>query len=775
MGGLSSRRGLLLSGLMILGGVTPAVAQDGHQAHAAASNGAGQGDNGELPEILITAQRREQTLQDVPISVSVVSGAAVDEGSFDDLAELSRTVPNLSVSNAALNNLVFVRGIGSGSNVGFEQAVGLFVDEVYLSRVRYMRQPFLDIARVEVLKGPQGTLFGRNTIAGAISVTSAAPTRNFFAESLLDYDATLDAFSATGVISGPLWGETRGRIAARYSTGGGYVENSSNGADGPGRDELAFRASLLVPVSDALRLTLKAEHSDFEVTGSTIQITTAGGALPRFLAADPQFETKLNGKRSVGGLTTDRDHTRTTLLSGRADWDGQAFRVTSLTGYAAYDMERDLDSDFSPLPFLATIVPDESYEQFSQDVRISSLGGGMIDWIVGGYYEGNEFDTLDRTDFNGPGSGSPTLAPVVASSVTRFSQDASILSFFGQATWNITEELSATGGLRWNREEKDGAFVHQLTQFGTLDQPLTSAAARNILRVGLGRQDASASSQRVEKELTPSFGLQWDRDDLLIYARYAEGFKAGGFNGAQTAPATAANPFEFEPESARSYEAGAKYKSGQFELTAAAFRTDYKDLQVSVFNGTTFTVGNAAEARSQGIELDGRWRAARWLTLSGSVAYLDAEYTNYRNAPCPVRSAAMPFPGCTLAGTSLVQDLTGKPLIYAPDWKGSVAADVEHSLTSDLEFRARGLLTFTSSYFMTADNDPIDSQEGYAKLDLRLAVGSSDGHWELALLGRNLTDQATSNVANDVPAITGAHYRAYDQPRSVAVQFRITY
>jgi outer membrane receptor protein involved in Fe transport len=726
-----------------------------------------------LEEIVVTAQKRAQSMREVPLSVAVVGGETIEQRVLVDLADLSRIVPNVSINNAALNNLVFVRGIGSGSNVGFEQSVGLFVDEVYLSRVRYMRAPFLDIERVEVLRGPQGTLFGRNTIAGAISVTSAAPTAEFFAEADALYDAELESYSITGVASGPLSERLRGRLALRHAGGGTYVDNSSSGADGPEKDELAGRMTLALQAGENVDVTLRLEHSDFQVEGSTIQIVTAGAALPRFQAADPAFETQLDEHRSVGGLTRDFDRTRTSLGNLRIDWHNDLATFTSLSAFATYDLERNVDTDFSPLPFLATLVPDEQFDSWSQELRLASTDGAALDWMLGVYAERSEFATLDRSDLNGPGSGVPQLAPAVASSITRFDQEADVLSAYGQVEYHFTEAWSLAVGLRWNKEEKDGDLTHTLTELGTLDTPLANATARAVIGAAFGRSDAVIGGSRSEDQLTPSTALTWRNDDLLLYVRYAEGFKAGGFNGAQTAPVTALNPFEFDPEEARSFEIGGKWAASErLELNAAVFHTDYENLQVSVLTGTTFAVGNAAEARSRGVELDARWRAANWLTFSASGAYLDAEYDDYRNAPCPSRPAATPFPTCTLIGTARVQDLTGERLIYAPEWSGSVAASIDHAVSDRL--RLVGLLaaTTTSSFFMVADNDPLDRQSGYTSIDLRLGLAGVDDRWEVALVGRNLTDEDTSHVGNDVPGITGAHYRAYDQPRSIAIQAR---
>ncbi len=746
---------------IVLGlGTTSARAQDDSAAAA-------------LAEIVVTAQKRVQSLRDVPISVGVVTGESIQDRAIVDLADLSRVVPNLSINNAALNNLVFVRGIGSGSNVGFEQSVGLFLDEVYLSRVRYMRAPFLDIERVEVLRGPQGTLFGRNTIAGAISVTTAAPTADLFLSADLVYDTRFDGYSAEGVLAGPFSERAGGRLAVRRAGGGQYVDNSSAGSSGPEKDELAARATIDFAPTDAIDIVLKAEYSDFETEGSTIQVVEAGSALPRFLAADPAFETTLDGRRSVGGLTSDLDHTRTTLASLRLDWRTDFATLTSLSAFTRYTLERNVDTDFSPLAFLATLVPDEQFEAYSQELRATSAARGLLQWVAGLYADRSEFDTLDRTDINGPGAGVAPLVPAVASSVTRFAQETTVLSAYAQGEYNFTDAWSLAVGLRWNDEDKDGDLSHTLTEFGTLDTPLASPAARAVIGAAFGRRDAVIAASRSEDKVTPSATLTWNGDELMLYVRYAEGFKAGGFNGAQTTPISPTSPFQFEPEEAQSYEIGARFTPApRFELNVAAFSTDYENLQVSVLTGTTFSVGNAAEARSQGLELDTRWRVADWLTLGAAAAYLDAEYTSYPNAPCPTRPATAPFPNCTLSGTIRVQDLTGEPLIYAPEWTGSLSANVDVPISERLRFVGLLSANASSEFYMVADNDPLDLEESYTRLDARVGIAASDDRWELALVGRNLTDEATSHVGNDVPGITGAHYRAYELPRTLAVQFK---
>jgi len=679
--------------------------------------------------IVVTAQKREQDVQDVPISMVVVSGQQLTTMGIQDFNQLARFVPNFYVQTTPGNNAFYIRGIGSTpGNLAFEQTVGLFVDGVYGGHARQFQAPFLDVARIEVMRGPQGAIVGKNTSAGAISVVTARPTRELQAAAEASYAFDPGGTRLYGMVSGPVTDVVAVRVAAQYEDNDGYIENLILGGDETKRKTLFGRASVLIDSGGPVDLLLKVEGGRVDLTGT---------ASERILTpADPDL------KRSTGGfpgfVDKDFDNTNNFNAAATANIELGEHVLTSITGYSSYDFEKRLDADFGPTPFFASSFA-EKFSQMSQELRLASPTTGAVEYIVGGYFHVNDYDLLQSTLIRfGPFNGRADRV---------FRQENVVWSGFGSATWHIAESLRLTGSLRY-----------------TYDRKRANQTRLNTGRVLPTWIATPLSGNRTEREWDPSVALQWNvTPDAMLYASYGQGSKAGGFVGAQatTTPAQ----FEIEPEKADTFELGAKLAllDRRLRLNMAVFRTDFENLQVSSFDATTtsFITSNAGKARSQGFEGDVSFNILEGFFLTGSLAYLDAKFLDFPGAQCPFDN-----PGCVPANNNAA----GRPLPRSPKWSGTLNADVTVPISGSLEFNANGGMTFRSFAYLEESFNPAAGQDAFAMFDFRGAIRSADKRWELALLGKNLTNRITASHAFATPLAPGIVSKFIQQPRSIAVQ-----
>ncbi len=709
-------------------------------ASAAASQAA------QLEEVVVTAQKRAESLQDVPISVSVTSGETLDKFSIGDIGELSASIPNVTIGQNATQDSITIRGVGSGANHGFEQSVGTFIDGVYFGRGRSSRSPFLDIERVEVLKGPQGVLFGKNTIAGALNITTRKPTDAFEASIDAEYFDGNDAIGVTGVVSGPLTDNLAGRVVLKYKETGGYIDNRATGDDDPEIEETVGRVSLLWDASDRLSVAFKGEISSYDLDGRHLQMYEGGPFLEMFQAVDPNYEQKLDDRRSTNNpvFGRDFDYTDAQNFTATVNYDLDSVRLVSITAYTNYEYDNNIPASWVANLDTAAKLYDEEHTQFSQELRLESIGDGAFDYILGVFYQTEEIDHLQYFDFDTAqaiADGFP-LPPFVGRSTFDLTQDTDSYAAFGQVTWHVTDRLRTNVGLRYTNDEKDLDFARITT--GALPFP-----------------SYQLSDSRDDSDVTPSINVQYDlSDDVMVYASFSQGFKSGGFDFESGQ--------DFEEETVDAWEAGIKSTlgDGSMEFNAAVFRSEFEDLQVAAWNGTAFETGNAAEAITEGLEIDGRWQMTdRWM-MWGAVAYLNAEYDSFPGATCTAEQQ-MVFPG---GPGACIQDLSGKDLQFSPDWSGTLNLEYFQPMEG-MEFSALLGIDYSSDFYTALDLDPISKQDSYAKLNARIQL-AADAGWSIALVGKNLTDEETTMWVNDVPFFRGAHFAAYDQSRNIGIQAR---
>jgi outer membrane receptor protein involved in Fe transport len=840
-----------------MGGVLAALVRVGVCAALAAAVQAQQ-----LEEVVVTAQKREQRLQDVPIAVNSISGAALQAQTLVEMEALSVQLPNMHISESAIGDKLFIRGIGSGINAGFEQSVGMFIDGVYHGRSLQTRSQFLDIERVEVLRGPQSTFFGYNTIAGALNITTRGPTEELSGYVTSFHETEHHEYHVEGAASGALSDTLALRVAGLASGLDGWVTNLNTGQSEGDEKNRAGRTILRFTPNGVFDAALKLETGRFDVLGRNLQVQgcpPATGALgtcalltapvlaafgpayaePLFADFDDEFDlyTQYNGP--VPERFTAAVDTLGALEAGRAipppaavmsardhgelanqgatltlNWQLARHQLTAISGLSSYAFAFRQTSDFQPLPNVS-VRQDEDFRQFTQEVRLTSASDTAFEYMLGLYYHTSELEIDEGISLYMPPpyfqpastwftdacrqsarSADPRcrLPATIAGVDTLHRQHDDALAAFAAFTWEMTPVLRATLGARHTIVEKDLARSQGMTdrapgitvacpspvaaQLGCVAGAPLLLTAHNppqgrAFGWGVGALDLS----RRDSRFTPSVTLQWDAGDaIMLYGSYAEGFKAGGFDHRNLFLDPVSG--QFDPEAVQAWEVGMKSTllDGTMQLNVALFRSYYANLQVSTFDGVVnFLVNNAASARSQGVETDLRWRIGDNWMLGGAVAFLDANWRNYRDAQCraiELARAPTATATCTIDATTglLVQDLSGAEMLMSPAWSGNVSLEHHHPLRAGLALESQLLVYFQDAKYLAADNDPATLQPGFAKVNLRVAVVSDSG-WELALVGRNLTDELTSTHAEDMPlSSANSFFRLTDRPRTLALQ-----
>jgi outer membrane receptor protein involved in Fe transport len=815
-----------------------------------------------LEEIVVTAQKREQNLQDVPISVNTVSGEALQARNLVEPETLSAQLPNIHISESGIGDKLFIRGIGSGINAGFEQSVGTFIDGVYYGRSLQTRSQFLDIERVEVLRGPQSTYFGNNAIAGAFNITTRRPGAAFSGYINSFYEFENNEYHHEGGAGGTLSDSLRVRVSGLASGLDGWVTNLNTGASEGDEQNRVARVTFDFAPNAVFDATLKLESGTFDVLGRNLQNTAcppATGAAgtcaiataPVLAAFGPAFaaslyagfDAEIDGYTQYNGPVPTRFTTAVnTLGAGEAaravpppraslsqrdlaglgnsnltltlNWQLPAHTLTAVSGFSQYEFDFRQSSDFIPLP-LAGADQVEEFEQFSQELRLSSDTGDTLEYMLGLYYQTNALGVDENIHLYLPppyfqpaatfftdscrlparANDPACRLPATIAGLSSFhDQNEDSLALFAALTWHLGSSLRASVGARYTEVEKDlerrqtiedrapGVTVPCLPAVAsglgcTVGAPVLITALSPPHGRAFGWRGGVLDLHREDSEFTPSLTLQWDvGDSIVLYGSYTEGFKAGGYDQRNLFMNPGSG--QFGPESVDAYELGMKSMllDGALQFNLALFRGEYDDLQVSTFDGVVnFLVNNAASARSQGVESDLRWVVTDKLVFGAAVALLDAQWQEFRDAQCTAYELARaPNAACTINPVSglLVQDLSGADLLMAPAWSGNVSLEHYQPLANGLELRSELLVYFQDDQFLAADNDPATLQENFTKVNLRVALASASG-WEVALVGRNLTDELTSPHAEDLPLrSTNSFFRLSDRPRTLALQGR---
>ena len=438
-----------------------------------------------LEVIQVTAQKRSENAQETPISMNVLSSDDLKEKSIEKIDDLQYAVPNLHMTETGISTQMFIRGIGTGNNQGFEQSVGQYIDGIHYGRQQLLRMPFLDLERIEVLKGPQSIMFGKNSVAGALNLSSAKPTQDTEIHLGLQYQPTINATEFTGMVSGALTDTLSARLAVRDYSEDGYIENTFKDRDETIREETAVRLSLLWEPSDTMNFLFKIEHDEFDGTGRQIEVikdepSLAGSPIPgvtfsQILGAlghpDAISDSELNYERQADAEESNNNSLDNATLT--ANFKLGDYTLTSVSGFVSYDFVETCDCDYTAAPIFSVFI-DEEYEQFSQEIRLVSPVGEKFDWLGGLFYQTSElgFDDNIKIPSNsvlGLLSGG-ALSPMTGQGAGRnYQLDTDMFSAFFQGRYHFTDAITLTLGARFTSEEKTSTRVMNITDLGTGD------------------------------------------------------------------------------------------------------------------------------------------------------------------------------------------------------------------------------------------------------------------------------------------------------------------
>jgi len=737
---------------VLLGAAGPAPAQEG----AAPA----------LEEIVVTATKRQESLRDVPVSVSAITSETIGDMGVVDMEEISLQIPNFEAAVSTILPNLYVRGLGTGTSHSIEQPVGRFVDDVYIGRGAASMLGFLDVEAVEVLRGPQGTLFGKNTLAGAMIIRTGNPldeAESQFNVAYGGYGTQGNFTEFDGYATGPLGENTRARLALRYADSDGFLENRLNGPDGGIREDFGIRLKIDRDFGADTTLQLKLEHGEYQTEGNTsIEIVGPPESNPRIANRlrffSPGWTPDLDWKadyvcaddppieHSVPGFCPGREQD-VQAAAFRATRDFAAGQFLSVSAFQRYEfLDRFYAIDMGIAGGSYNPLRDEEYDSFSQEFRFTSETGGDSDYIVGLYLEKSDLWRFSNTDFNltaFPGLPLPKLQQDEV-----FDQETETAALFGQYRRRFGDRLTLSLGARVTDETKTYKFERYYEPFATPYDP----SSRLPFPPGpFGPLEAAIDrpvEERSETRFTPSLNLQYDLSDTtMVYGSASQGYKAGGFSDRVTE--NPADSIQFEEELVDAIEVGAKglFGDGSVELNLALFYMQIDDLQVSstIPGKIAFQVQNAASAVSRGLEADGRWALGQNWTLGGNVAFTDAYYDSFPNAQCTPGQAAAFGDGCT-------QNLKDKSLIFAPDWKGTLFAEYSAPLQEGWEMRVLADATWSDSYYTEATLSPGTYQDSYRVFNASVWFSSPDDRYRIGLVGRNLGGEAYRRFGLASPA-----------------------
>lgn len=741
-----------ISRLLLAGGSVLALDPTLAFAQAATADGSS------LEEIVVTASKRAEDLQDVPFAVSAVTGAVMEQRGLNNLDQISKFVPSLRWVPASTprNSGVFMRGIGqNGTNQGIEPSVGVFLDGVYLPIPGPLQTQLRDIDSIEVLRGPQGTLYGRNTPIGAININTRAPTQTNEASLTASYGNYND-MQLSGYVGGGLGETLSGRLSGWIGDRDGYEKNLATGQDINWTDQYGVRGRLKWEPSSTVTANFIGYYTRMKsLIGAPEQLDInqltkdpitlfppPAPPLPNdFLANSAALGTPYqnfkSGDHKVEEFSDGRDIMEIAGASAQFDVDlGDLGTLTSITAYSWIH-------DDAPMPPYAGLARATLNDQgavtertgWTQELRLASPTDRTVTYLAGIYLFKDDVD-YDNWLVVGPGANRVVPVPVPGVGVVPltlkvgdnytylFKQTTESYAGFGQLGWHVTDNFELIGGLRYSHDNKNA------------DSITTVDPASSTLFKATFKSNALKNQEYSDGTLTYSATARYSfNDDVMMYLTYSTGTKSGGFNAAPLAPGT---PTSFDAENSDSIELGLKSTllDGRMTLNVDVYRLNLDDFQDATVNpnGSGFIVGNAGDRRTQGVELDARFLPFEGFTIGMSLAYLDAEYTRYPDGQCYLGQK----PDGSKPNTC---DYKGKTPYHSPEWMGSLAADYRHNLGSVVGF-VGGDYAYTSEENTLATLDPRSIQDAVGLLGARFGIESEDGSWRVTAYGKNLTDES---------------------------------
>lgn len=694
-----------------------------------------------LQAVTVTATRRAESLQKVPVAVSVVDGEQLERDNRNGVASIVQQVPSLNFRTGASNKdtSLFIRGVGTiSTSPGVEPTVATVIDGVVYGRPGQATLDLLDLERIEVLRGPQGTLFGKNASAGVLNIVTKAPTEETHGYIDQSYYSGNESRTRFG-IGGSLIPDTlKGSLTTLFGSYDGNVDNRANGHEVNGYNRKGVRGKLEFTPSDDLTLTLAADymqsHDDAPNGVVSKALTPAfAGALAPVSASGHSRDIASDYRSHVEDINKG--------LSAQLDWNLGDYTLTSITAWRGWDNTQWQDGD--RLATITSAFPgtedkgDLSYDQYSQEVRLASPKGEFVEYVGGLFYmHGKDDETYRRTLVTPTGS---------QRGVADYTTTSDSYSAFGETTLNFTSRLRGIAGLRWTHDDLE------------YDHRRVSTSATTVS----GIQPGTRSSGSVDEDgWSGRLGVQYDlSDDVMAYVTYSRGYKGPAYNvffNMQPRDTDA-----LKPETSNTWEAGIKASAWDNRLTSnlAVFHSEYDNYQANFFdtvaNQVVTRLINAGSVSTEGVELDYALQATQNLKLSGALAYTRARIDQFS---CPAGAAA----SC---------NVDGKTLPYSPDWKSYVRADYSIPLANGLDVELGTDYSWQSEVQYDISQNPDTKQGAYGIWNASIALADYTNGWRVALLGKNLADKSYSPM---LASGSGYIYRAVprDDERYFGVQLR---
>ena len=733
-----------------------------------------------LEEVVVTAQKRAQNLNDIGIAVTAFTGDQMRNLGINNAVDVAKFTPGLQLTETGVTGVPVytIRGVGFDDyNANSSSTVGIYVDEVNLPYPTMTRGPLFDVERIEVLKGPQGTLYGRNTTGGAINFINNKPSAEFEAGVTLEY-GRYETLRSEGFVNGALSNTLDGRIAFSKDYSGEGWQNSASSNETLGEiDSNALRGMLNWNATDTLAVLFDGhwyeDTSENPAPQYFAYVPLVPALAPIFPAPPLDQQPDLDDPRSADWsreFTPKRDN-KGWGASIRADWDLSSTTLTSITAYEHFERDESNDWDGTPVENLDVIM-DTEISAWSQELRLASSGEGDFSWILGSYFS---YDKVDES-WVAKGSQSTIYYGMFGSVDTRYTQKADTAAVFGNTEWNFAEQFRLNLGARYTHEKRkwsgcsydvDGGLsaLYNLNLGpvpGVADASVLSSTAlaqgdcvvvdpgraELVIDPVSGQSTYYSGASGVYKDdfstdnISGKIGLDWlPNSDWLVYGNISKGFKSGGYNGAAASTWDQLSPYD--EEDLLAYEVGFKSTllDGSMQLNACAFYYDYKDKQIVGFTndpvfGLLTELVNVPKSEITGAEFEVDWQPVEGLYFKVGATWLDSEVKSYEG----------------LDGTGTVQDFSGNSLAQTPEWQYNGIASYQWSVFDELIMQVAIDVNYKDQYQASIDESELFFIDDYTILDSRIGIGASDGRWQFTVWGRNLTDEyyyTSANLSND--------------------------
>lgn len=736
-----------------------ALSAIGTAAHAQSAQ-----DTTAVEDIIVTARRTEESAQKTPLALTAFSGQSLERAGAQQVTDLQGAVPNLNLvqgRGSSNSTNIYIRGVGQPDSLQtFDPAVGVYVDDVYYSRIRGTQFDLLDLERIEILRGPQGTLYGKNTIGGAMKLVSRRPDQEFRARGSVAY-GDYDLIEAQGAVSGPVTENLALGLSVLHSERGGYVTDPVTGAEYNDKHTQAIRGSLAWDPAANFRIDLSTDYSkdDAGLTVGQAQndLTDLLKSVVLYPVATPTAEYDFKTRTTPGLPNETRLETWGTAL--RATWDlSDTLSLKSITSYRELATDDYIDFDATELEIADSLVAvDQS--QVSQELQLT-YSGNRLNAVAGLYYLKEEVASHQES-YNdallGPAFGNSGFLRLIDDTLETTSK-----AVYGNLSYDVTDKLRLSAGVRYTEEEKD-YWRHTTAEYNLL--PAFNSAY--TFAPDTGEYDDTSIMVSADYQLS---------DDAMVYARYAQGFKSGGFNGRAN---SATEATEYQPETADTFEVGAKttFWDRRFRLNAAAFMTQYEDFQARVAGLDTdpatglpspvLSVLNAGQLDIFGFELEGVLVPVSGLTLDAQVGFLEADYKEFNDER---------YVGFN--GSRAFQDPA-----FSPKWTLRFGGQYEWSLANGSALTVGGAAKYRSRMALAVDNTYENSdaeipgmyQDAYWLYDARVVWSDASDRYSIGVYGQNLSDEVYKTDAQEFSSIGNIRTAYFGAPRTWMIKLTAKY